>query len=225
LGIEEDHAMAAPSTISKVEARAIDLMIPEATISLATSWYRNEVSPIYDPDRLTSPLCERAEVSQFMMSIGSTTASNQPHLISRDNYDNGDGSNDNKSSSQGSSEDSAGDVEAVRDYLSGMEEPLQGEVDLDEFMVSATHARMKRNVQVENLSKIWRIDMETVSKTLDITSQNVNRKRSADLSRNYTTNDKMLRYNWIKEFFSWTPFMLPRKLENHRAEMLVANSS
>jgi hypothetical protein len=115
-----------------------------------------------------------------MMSIGSTTASTQPHLISRDNYDDGEGSNDDESS-QGSYEDYAGDVEAVQDYLAGMEEPLQGEVELDEFMVSATHARMKRNVQVEHLSKIWRIDMETASKSLDITSQNVNRKRSADL--------------------------------------------
>jgi hypothetical protein len=202
--------MAASSTISKVEARAIDLMIPEATISSATSWYRNEVSPIYDPDHLTSLLCERVEDSQFMMSTKSTTASTQPHLIPRDKYDDCDESNDDESS-QGSSEDHAGDVEAVRDYLSGVEEPLQGEVDLDEFMVSATHARMKHNVQVEHLSKIWGIDMETASKTLDITSQNVNRKRSTDLSRNYATNDKMLQYNRIKEFFFMDTFYDTKK--------------
>ncbi len=209
--IEEDHAMAAYSTISKVEARAIDRMIPEATISSGTGRYQNEVSPIYDPDSLTSLLCERAEDSQFMMSIGSTNALSQPHLIPRDDdYDDDDSSNDDESS-QGSHADYAGDVEAVRDYLAGMDEPLQGEVNLDEFMISATHARMQRNVQVEHLSKIWRIDMETASKTLDITSQNVNRKRSADLSRNYATNDKMLRYNRIKEFFFMDTFYATKK--------------
>jgi hypothetical protein len=41
--IEEDHAMAAYSMISKVEARAIDRMIPEATISSGTGRSKNEV--------------------------------------------------------------------------------------------------------------------------------------------------------------------------------------
>ena len=108
--------------------------------------------------------------------------------------------------------------------MAGMDEPLQGEVNLDEFMISATHARMKRNVQVEHLSKIWRIDLETASKTLDITSQNVNRKRSADLSRNYATNDKMLRYNRIKEFFFMDTFYATKKAGKSSRGMLVANS-
>jgi hypothetical protein len=146
-----------------------------------------------------------------MMSIGSTNASTQPHLISSDNYDNGDDESHNRESSEGSYEDDAGDVEAVQDYLAGMNAPLHGEVGLDEFMVSASHARIKRNVQVEHLSKIWKIDMETASKTLDITSQNVNRKRPADLSRNYATNDKMLRYNRIKEFLFMDTFFATKK--------------
>jgi hypothetical protein len=37
--IEDDQAMTASLTISKVEAQAIDRMIPEATISLTTTWY------------------------------------------------------------------------------------------------------------------------------------------------------------------------------------------
>jgi hypothetical protein len=165
--VEDDHAMAASLTISKVEAQAIDQMIPEATISSTTTRYRNEVSTICDLDRLTSLLCERVEDSQLMMPIGSTNALTQPHLISSDNYDDGDESYHDKSS-EGSYEDDAGDVDDVRDHLAGMNEPLQGEVDLDEFMVSASYARIKRHVQVEHLSIIWKIDMEMASKTLDI---------------------------------------------------------
>jgi hypothetical protein len=72
--IPEDQAMTVSAMISKVEARAINLLIPEATISCAKIRHRNGVSPIYDPGSLTSLLCERAEDSHFMMSIGSTTA-------------------------------------------------------------------------------------------------------------------------------------------------------
>jgi hypothetical protein len=103
------------------------------------------------------------------------------------------------------------DVEAMRDYLSHMDEPLGAKVDLDDFMVSAAHAKMTRSVQAEHLSKVWRIDMETAEKTLEITSQNCNRKPSTELSRNYATNDKMLRYKRIKEFFFMDTFYATKK--------------
>jgi hypothetical protein len=207
--IPEDHAMTVSAMISEVEARAIDLLIPEATISSAKIRHRNEVSPIYDPRSLTSLLCERAEDSHFMMSIGSTTAWTQPHLIPCDS-DTDDSISDDESSTD-SIKDTDQDVDALRDYLAGMDAPLQGDIDLDAFMISASHAKMKRTVQAEHLSKIWKIDMDTASKTIDITSQNVNRKRSADLSRNYATNDKMLRYTRIKEFFFMDTFYSTKK--------------
>ena len=63
--IPEDPAMTVSAMISKVEACAIDRLIPDATISSATTRHRNEVSPIYDPASLTSLLCERAEDSHL----------------------------------------------------------------------------------------------------------------------------------------------------------------
>ncbi len=95
--IPEDHAMTVSAMISEVEARVIDLLIPAATISSAKIRHRNEVSPIYDPGSLTSLLCERAEDSHFMMSIGSTTAWTQPHLIPCDS-DTDDSISDDESS-------------------------------------------------------------------------------------------------------------------------------
>jgi hypothetical protein len=223
--IPEDHVMTVSAMISKVEAPAIDRMIPDATISSTTSRHRNEVSPIYDPESLTSLLCERAEDSHFMMSIGSTTAWTQPHLIPCDDSNTDDSLDDDQESSEDSIKETDEDLEALREYLAGMDAPLQGDIDLDAFMVSASHAKMKRNVQAEHLSRIWKIDMDTAPKTIDITSQNVDRKRSADLSRNYATNDKMLRYTRIKEFFFMDTFYAtPRKLASRRVVMLVANS-
>jgi hypothetical protein len=208
--IPEDQAMTVSAMISKVEARAIDILIREATISSAKTRHQNEVSPIYDPGSLFTLLCKRAEDSHFMMSIGSTTAWTQPHLIPCDVSNTDDSLGDDESSVH-STKETDQDADALRDYLAGMDVPLQGDINLNAFMISASHAKMKRTIQAEHLSKIWKIDMDTASKTIDITHQNVNRKRSADLLRNYATNDKMLRYTRIKEFFFMDKFYATKK--------------
>jgi hypothetical protein len=107
--IPEDHAMTVSAMISKGEARAINQLIPDVTISSAMSRHRNEVSPIYDPESLTSLLCERAEDSHFMMSIGSTTAWTQPHLMPCDDS-NTDDSLDGDESSEDSIKETDDDV-------------------------------------------------------------------------------------------------------------------
>ena len=64
-------------------------------------------------------------------------------------------------------------------------------------MVSAAHAGTSQGVT----SKIWRIDADTARKTLDITTQKIIRKDNPKISRNYGTNDRMLRYKHLKEYF------------------------
>ena len=91
------------------------------------------------------------------------------------------------------------------------EELLSGEINLDDFMVSATDARISKSLQADHLSKVWRIDRETAQKTLNITSQNCVRKPSTNLSRNYATNDKMLRYKRINEYFFMDTFYATSK--------------
>jgi hypothetical protein len=113
---------------------------------------------------------------------------------------NDDDESDEGGNSEAPSDDNT-DNDELLSHLVDMDEPFHAEIDLDDYMISATHVKMKRNIQAEHLSKIWRIDMETASKTLDITSQNCDRKLATGLSRNYATNDKMLRYKRIKEFF------------------------
>jgi hypothetical protein len=68
----------------------------------------------------------------------------------------------------------------------------RGEIDLDTIMVSATHAGKSTGVDPTHLSKIWKIDLKTAERTLDVVSQFSNRTDDPKLSRNYGTNDRML---------------------------------
>ena len=72
---------------------------------------------------------------------------------------------------------------------------------LDEIMISATHAMPPKGVTAQDLSKVWRIDLATAKRTLQVTTQLQRRKDDPSLTRNYKTNDRMLRYKRIKEFF------------------------
>ena len=48
---------------------------------------------------------------------------------------------------------------------------MDGTIDSDQFMSSAAHARPRRTVTAEKLSKLWRIDLPTARRTLEVTSQ------------------------------------------------------
>ena len=73
-------------------------------------------------------------------------------------------------------------------------------------MVSAAHASRPKVIDTSHLSKIWRIDIESEKRTLDVTSQYRIRINNPTLSRNFGTNDRMLRYKRIKEHFFMDTF-------------------
>eukprot|EP00980_Cylindrotheca_fusiformis_P019051 scaffold6423_cov89-Cylindrotheca_fusiformis.AAC.1 len=88
---------------------------------------------------------------------------------------------------------------------------ITGEIDLEEFVASATHAGKPRTVDASKLSKIWKIDYDTAQRTLDATSQLNTRTDNANLSRNYGTNDRMLRYKRINQWFFMDTFFATKK--------------
>jgi hypothetical protein len=49
---------------------------------------------------------------------------------------------------------------------------MQGNIDLNKVMLSATHAGKTKGVDATHLSKMWRIDLQTAESTLEVTSQN-----------------------------------------------------
>jgi hypothetical protein len=133
--VEEDLAMASSATISTMEHTMVDTMMPEAFVSSVSNCPSSEVSPIYDPDRLYSLLNERAQESRFMMSVGSTNVCASQHLIE----DETESSDDDNESQEPLTDD---DDEAMRDYLASMDSPLGTDIDLDDYMISASHTRM-----------------------------------------------------------------------------------
>ena len=70
---------------------------------------------------------------------------------------------------------------------------LETMVDNLELEVSAVIGRAK-GVTLEQLSKVWSIDVETAKRMIDLTSQHVKHEGSNHLKRQYSTNDRMLRY-------------------------------
>jgi len=103
------------------------------------------ISSVLDPSSLASALSERGEIGRFMASIGSTNAVDCEYL-----FDIADGSDTN--------------------------EPICiGEIDLDPYFVSTAHAERPKGVSAEQLSKVWRIDLETAKRTLEVTTQRCQR--------------------------------------------------
>ena len=85
------------------------------------------------------------------------------------------------------------------------------EVLLDNFMASTTQAGKSRGVDPKNLSKIWRIIHEDAQRTIYVTTQTSIRTDDPTLSRNYSTNDRMLRYKRVKDFFFMDTFFATKK--------------
>ena len=85
------------------------------------------------------------------------------------------------------------------------------EVLLDNLMASTAQAGKFRGVDPKHLSKIWRICHEDSQRTIDVTTQMSIRTDDPVLSRNYSTNERMLRYKRIKDLFFMDTFFATKK--------------
>ena len=144
------------------------------------------------------------------MNIGATSIFDQTYLDDDDSQD----SSDDDDTSQDNSDDDFDPIELDDDT---------NEVLLDNFMASTAQARKSRGVDHKHLSEIWRISHEDAQRTIDVTTQMSIQTDDPMLSRNYSTNDRMLRYKRIKDFSSWIPSLKPRKVANHQEAILAVN--
>ena len=133
-----------------------------------------------DEHQLYQALNMRNEHGQFAMNIGATSILDQSYLDDDDSQD----SSDDDDTSQDNSDDDFDPIELDNDT---------NEVLLDNFMASTTQAKHR--------SKIWRISHEDAQRTIDVTTQMSTQTDDPTLSRNYSTNDRMLRYKRIKDLF------------------------
>jgi hypothetical protein len=217
--VEENDIMAASVQISSMESKAIDR-------ALATSAYDEEivkpcygtvpraadeissvlgaVSPIYDDMALYEGLSARLELGNFKAAIGSTYAPDKEYLVDDATADTDPSTDDSNSDS-----DEEADDDRLLDEI--YEGSIRGEIDLDELLVSAAHAKRHGGVDAAHLSKTWRIDLEAAERTLGVTTQESQRTDDPKLSRNYGTGDRMLRYKKIHEYFFMDTFFATKK--------------
>jgi hypothetical protein len=60
--------------------------------------------------------------------------------------------------------------------------------------IKATMAGRPNGVTAKHLSKVWKIDVETAKRSIEVTTQLRQHEADASLSCNYSTDDRMLRY-------------------------------
>ena len=82
--------------------------------------------------------------------------------------------------------------------------------------VSAVHTERPKGVKPVDLAKVWRIDVETARHTLDITNQLKQQETDGNLSHNFSTNDRMLRYWRINSHFFTNTFFVTKRAKYTR---------
>ena len=138
------------------------------------------------PTSVDEALLQRAEEGDFMMTIGASYATNHSPVLVSD------------------SEDESVSEEEPEDDWDVLEEGL------DEYM-SAAVSSLSSGVTPEHLAKVWRISQEDARRTIENTSQFMVRPTDPTLSRNYGTNDRMLRYKRIHQHFFMDTFFASKK--------------
>ena len=147
------------------------------------------IQPVLDPQFLASSLDVREQLAIFAMSLGTTTPWKEdvlfPHI----------------------------DMSEVDDSFAANIEAFDiGELDFDDIMASGVNARSHiKGVTPEHLSKIWRIDHDTAVRTINANTQHCVRPEVPNLSRNYPTNDRMLRYRRINQHFFMDTFFATKE--------------
>jgi hypothetical protein len=78
--------------------------------------------------------------------------------------------------------------------------------DRSTLLCSAVHAETPKCINADRLSKVWQISKEQAQRTLNVTTQRVRRSDDIGLSRNYPTNDRMVRYRRVQQHFFMDTF-------------------
>ena len=155
-----------------------------------------------DEKQLYQALKLRNEHGQFAMDIGATSIFDQIYLDDDDSQDTSDDDDTSMDDPMDNSEDDFDPMELDDDT---------NEVLLDNLMASTAQAGKSRQVDPKHLSKIWRISHDDAQRTIDVTTQISIRKDDPVLSRNYSTNNRILRYKRIKDFFFIDTFFGTKK--------------
>ena len=136
-------------------------------------------------------MCEREQDGCFAASIGSTNSLVLQYISDSEPDD------DDSSSAD---DDMTFDLDS---------EGVQEQVE--EFLSHATNASRPHGVTPEYLSKVWCISTEDARRMIETTTQTSVWTQDPTLSRSCGTNDRMLRYRHIQDYFFMDTFFATKK--------------
>ena len=211
--VEDDVNMVASLSITPLEQEAIDIHLiedderfDEMRISFiprpgdhVSSTLGSISNTLVDLD-LSSHMCEKERDGQIAASIGSTNTL-QSRYISDSEPEAGEQNHDDSTCND--------DDDSFDQTFDLDDDGAQARVD--EFFSHSTNASRPRGVTPEHLSKIWRISQEDTRRTINMTTQTSVRMQDPTLSCNYGTNDCMLRYKRIQDYFFMDTFFATKK--------------
>ena len=82
---------------------------------------------------------------------------------------------------------------------------------MDDFFASSVHGGPEVSIDSRHLLKVWRISYEDAKRTIDATTQHGTHHPNPVMNQNYTTNDWMLRYRRINQYFFMDTFFATKK--------------
>lgn len=235
--VKQDDAMAASLEVSSTEASVVDVNLERSDESseVVRPLFRDipkqcdqvssilaEVDLCLNDKGLYQRLEARAQIGDFMMAVGATTAARSPFIdddevvvetVNDDDESNGMEIEEELETEEFSSEELEHEDDNEDAWMNEIfEKATAGDLDFDEIMTAgAAHAGRSQGVDAEHLSKVWRISPEEAKRTLDITTQEQVHTDNPSLSRNFGTNDRMLRYKRIKAYFFMDTFYATKK--------------
>ena len=161
------------------------------------------ISSVLDPELFVDRLNERAAQSKFAAAVGSKNANPQDCDIFSANPKDSDPNDTNFKSLH------------PLEYLVECECELFE--DIQKSFVSASHAEKPKGVTPEILMKVWSIDNATAKRTINVTSQLARQDANTTLSRNFGTNNRMLRYRRIASYFYTDCFFVTKNVGQRKA--------
>jgi hypothetical protein len=90
------------------------------------------------------------------------------------------------------------------------------EISSTSATIKATMAGQRVGVTAKHLSKVWKIDLETAKRTIEVKTQLRQHEADASLSRIFFTNYRMLRYKRIDSRFFTDIFFVTKKAKSQQ---------
>ena len=162
-----------------------DIVVSTATLNTHVDNVMEEAFATPDPDidnydldsDFAFHLTQRADISKMMATLGSTTASF--NTFQDDTF--------------------TGQLDDLTAELIKNLGP--DSVDKVKASIASVHASSAKGVSKETLSKIWMVTEDLAQGAIDHNTQLCKQQGENNLSRNYSTNDRMLRYKRLKSTF------------------------